>query len=155
MIQTPSRSGQGPCVSVSFLGILLFSLGFRSGFLPPWPYFRVSVSVAVFLSTETSLYLTQCRCLRNRRPSKAYAFLGVGAMDATKPYKFAWLGDIRGTRPFKFIGLRWRHSGSNQLAMRALTVACELSRPCRLDSTNGGATALQTNSGALPCRPAN
>jgi hypothetical protein len=34
-----------------------FSVGFRPGFLPPWAYFRVCVSVAVFLLTQTLLYL--------------------------------------------------------------------------------------------------
>ncbi len=37
------------------LGCWSFSLGFRPGFLPSRPYFRVCVSVSVFLSTETSL----------------------------------------------------------------------------------------------------
>jgi hypothetical protein len=32
-----------------------FSLGFWRAFPPPWPYFKVCVSVAVFLLTETSL----------------------------------------------------------------------------------------------------
>ena len=31
-------------------------MGFRAAFLPPGAYFRVCVSVAVFLLTETSLY---------------------------------------------------------------------------------------------------
>ncbi len=56
LIRKPLRSGQGPLVSLGFLFFWLFSLGSRPGFLPPWPYVRVSVSVAVFLSTETSLY---------------------------------------------------------------------------------------------------
>ncbi len=38
-----------------FVFLLLFSLGFRPGFLSPWPYFRFCVSVAGFLSPETSL----------------------------------------------------------------------------------------------------
>ncbi len=33
-------------------------------FLPPWPYFRVCVSVAVSLSTETSVYFVYRLCLR-------------------------------------------------------------------------------------------
>ena len=33
-----------------------FSLGSRPGFLAPWAYFRVCVSVAVFLLIEASLY---------------------------------------------------------------------------------------------------
>ncbi len=37
-------------------GFWSFSLGFRPAFLYPWPYFRVCVSVAVFLSTATSRY---------------------------------------------------------------------------------------------------
>ena len=39
-----------------FRGLWLFSLGFRPVFLPSWAYVRVCVFVAVFLSTETSLY---------------------------------------------------------------------------------------------------
>ncbi len=54
-IGNPSISGQGPRVSVG-CGFCAFSLGFWPGFLPPWAYFRVCVSVAVFLSTETSLH---------------------------------------------------------------------------------------------------
>ncbi len=40
---------------MGFLLLLLFSLGFRQVFLPSRPYFKVRVSLAVLLSTETSL----------------------------------------------------------------------------------------------------
>ncbi len=41
---------------MGFRGFWPFSLGFRPAFLPSRPYFRVCVSVAVFLMTETSSY---------------------------------------------------------------------------------------------------
>ena len=40
---------------MGFGGLWSLLGGSRPGFLVPWPYFRVCVSVAVFLSTETSL----------------------------------------------------------------------------------------------------
>ncbi len=40
----------------TFLSSFRVSLGSRPAFLPSRPYFRVCVLVAVFLSTETSLY---------------------------------------------------------------------------------------------------
>ncbi len=49
----------------------------------------------------------QYRCLRNKRPSKPYEFIGLGAMDVTKPYRFILFGDIHGPKPYKFVGLRW------------------------------------------------
>ncbi len=55
-MQKPSEVGAGSLSFCSFCCFWLFSLGFRPGFVPPWAYFRVCVSVAVFLSTETSLY---------------------------------------------------------------------------------------------------
>ncbi len=62
-------------------------------------------------TTESSIfpnYLVQvfasCRCLRNKRPSKPYDFIGLGAMDVTKLYKFKGFGDIHGPKPYKFIG---------------------------------------------------
>ncbi len=56
LMQKPFRSRQGPCVSVGFGCFWSFSLGSRAVFLTLPAYFRVCVSVAVFLSTETSLY---------------------------------------------------------------------------------------------------
>ncbi len=51
----------------------LFSLAFRPGFLPPWAYFRVRVSVAVFLSTEPP-----CSKLKKDLASEALAVGWVG-----------------------------------------------------------------------------
>ncbi len=52
---------------------------------------------------------THYRCLRNKRPSEPYEFLflGLGAMDVTKPYKCVWFGDIHGPKPYEFVGFRW------------------------------------------------
>ncbi len=46
-------------MSVGFRGFWSFSVGFRPGFLPPRAYLTVCVSVALFLSTETSLYVLE------------------------------------------------------------------------------------------------
>ncbi len=53
------------------------------------------------------LYVTQYRCLRNKRPSEPYEFIGFGAMDVTKPDTFVWFGDIHGLKPYKSIRFRW------------------------------------------------
>ncbi len=42
---------------MAFVVFWSFSLGSRPALLPSGPYFRVSVLVAVFQSTETSLYM--------------------------------------------------------------------------------------------------
>ncbi len=47
------------------------------------------------------------RCLRNKRPSKPFEFIGFGAMDVTKSYKSIWFGDIHGPKPYEFTGFRW------------------------------------------------
>ncbi len=47
------------------------------------------------------------RCLRNKRPSKPYEFIGFGAMDVTKLYKFIWFGDSHGPKAYTFIGFGW------------------------------------------------
>ncbi len=44
------------------------------------------------------------RCLRNKRPSNPYAFIGFGAMDVTK---FVCFGDLHNPKPYRFIGSRW------------------------------------------------
>jgi hypothetical protein len=48
-----------------------------------------------------------CRCLRNTRSSKPFEFMGLGAIDVTKPYKSIWFGDRHGPKPYEFIGFRW------------------------------------------------
>ena len=55
-MQVLLRSGQGLRVSFFLRSFRSFSLGSQSAFLPFRPYFRVCVLVAVFLSTQTSLY---------------------------------------------------------------------------------------------------
>ncbi len=37
----------------------------------------------------------------NKRPSKTYAFMRLGARDVTKPYTCIWFGDICGPRPYQ------------------------------------------------------
>ncbi len=39
----------------------------------------------------------QYRCLRNKRPSQPYEFIGIGAMDVTKPYKYIYIYDLFGS----------------------------------------------------------
>ncbi len=65
-----------------------------------WPWHRPVSQLHV-------VYVAQYRCLRNKRPSKPYDFIGFGAMDVTKPYEFIWFGDIPGSKPYGFIGFRW------------------------------------------------
>ncbi len=43
------------------------------------------------------------RCLRDRRPSQPYEFIGFGAKDVTKPYTFIWFGDIHGPKSYEFM----------------------------------------------------
>ncbi len=69
LIQRPLLSGQGPSVSVGFV-FQVFVLGFPVGFSTPWAYFRVCVSVAVFLLTETSRYLH----------TSMFLFSGIGSL---------------------------------------------------------------------------
>ncbi len=47
------------------------------------------------------------RCLRYKRPSKPYEFLGLGAVDGVNPYKFILFGDIHGPKAYENIGFRW------------------------------------------------
>ena len=56
---------------------------------------------------DREIFRKHYRCLRNKRQSKPYEFIGFGAMDVTKPYKFIGFGDIHGPKPYKFIGFRW------------------------------------------------
>ncbi len=56
---------------MGFRGGWSFSLGSRPAFLPSRPYFSVRVLVAVFQSTETSLYLCDLR-LCDLRPHEAH-----------------------------------------------------------------------------------
>ncbi len=56
------------------------------------------------ISSKSSL---QYRCLRNKSPSQSHEFIGVGAMDVTKPYKIIGFGTIQGPKPYKCVGLRW------------------------------------------------
>ncbi len=51
------------------------------------------------------------RCLRNTRPTKSYSFIGLGAVDVTKPYKLLLFGDIHGPKPNACIGFRWVSMG--------------------------------------------
>ena len=44
---------------------------------------------------------------QNKRPSKPYEIIGLGAMPVTKPYKFTWFGDIHVLKPYKLTGFRW------------------------------------------------
>ncbi len=55
LIYKPPRPGQVLEPLWVFAVYWLFSMGLRPGFLPSRPHFRVRVSVAVVLSTETSL----------------------------------------------------------------------------------------------------
>ncbi len=32
-------------------------------------------------------------------------YIGLGAMDVTKPYTFIWFGDFYGPQPYEFIGV--------------------------------------------------
>ncbi len=61
--------------------------------------------------TPISPNRAQYRCLRKKRPSKPYEFIGPGAMDVTKPYEFIGFGDIhtqfRSVRHFKFKFQLW------------------------------------------------
>ncbi len=49
----------------------------------------------------------QYRCLRNKRPSQPYEFIGFGAMDVTKLHIYMWFGEIHGPNPYEFIWFRW------------------------------------------------
>ena len=65
---------------MGFLGLWSFSFGFRLGLLPHWGYLIVCVSVAVFLSAETSLYKVSCldgplRIFGSRGPFEAKSFV--------------------------------------------------------------------------------
>ncbi len=53
----PPQVGAGSLSFCGFPWFWPFSLGSRPAFLPSRPYFRVAVSVEVFLSTETSPHL--------------------------------------------------------------------------------------------------
>ncbi len=56
---------------------------------------------------------TQCRLGGGLPPPRAAtffepcAFLGLGAMDVTKPDKFIWYDGIHGPKPHEFIRFRW------------------------------------------------
>ncbi len=58
LIQKPLRSGQGPWVSGGFGCSWSFSVGLRPVPLPSRPYLKFCGSVAVFLSAEASLYIS-------------------------------------------------------------------------------------------------
>ncbi len=56
---------------------------------------------------DRKIFRKRYRGLRNKRPSESFEFLGLGAVDFTKPYEFIWPGDIHGPKPCKFRGFRW------------------------------------------------
>ncbi len=74
------------------------------------------------------------RCLRNKRPSEPYAFIGLGAMEVTKPYKFIWLGDIHGSKSYKFIGCRWAFISQTSVLYNLLAGTEGACRSLRLPS---------------------
>ncbi len=50
------------------------------------------------------------RCVRSNRLVRRYEFIGLGAIDVTKPFRFTLLGGVTGPQPYKFIGVsmvRW------------------------------------------------
>jgi hypothetical protein len=111
---------------------LPFSFGFRPVFLPSRTYFRVCVSVAAFLTTETSLHtyrlpagwgrlgLRTGDSITSPDPPKPCEFIAFGALDVAKPYKFTWFGDIHGPKPYEFIEFRWALISQTPVASRIL-----------------------------------
>ncbi len=47
------------------------------------------------------------RCLRNKRPSEPYEFIGFGTIFFAKPCACIWFGGTHGPKSYKLIGFRW------------------------------------------------
>ncbi len=101
----PRRSPVGCRRAPAFAGGLWCGSSSAGG--PATPFRTCVGSGVVGGRGSPSLTRLSYRCLRNRRPSKPYEFIGVGEIDVTKLYKFIGFGDIHGPKPYKFIGLRW------------------------------------------------